>query len=191
MAYAQWVTITLQPLNFALSLANVQLKWGKFHEYGNKDKEISINQIKNIIVRPGERAIISSCGREHDPSGTEGSFDIMNYDLKVKVGNYYWDCPWGSKKNTSTWSPNLQVNYLTEVAGANLDSGALGNVTIKSLNLSSFSRKDEYFETAGSPAHVDGVISVVRRNLIDELQGTVDALENGLSELSLSEESRR
>ncbi|WP_350940942.1 aegerolysin family protein [Vibrio metschnikovii] len=54
------------------------------------------------------------------------------YRDDTHVGNYYWDCPWGSKKNTSTWT-NDNSNFITQVTGGNLDSGAIGNVSIVSV----------------------------------------------------------
>ena len=130
MAYAQWVSITIVAgKDLTLKIKNANLKWGKFHETGNKEKELSVDEINQFTINPKQYAIINSCGREHAGSGTEGEFDI--YDGDVKIGNYYWECPWGKKTNTSRWTPHTLEGYLTSVTGGNLDSGALGNVTIK------------------------------------------------------------
>jgi hypothetical protein len=133
MAYAQWVVMTVGATGTTLSIKNAQLAWGKFYQYNDKDREVSSDDVNKIQIASGNVAVIASCGREDAASGTEGSFDL--YDGEVNVGTYYWDCPWGSKTNTSTWTPSLNENYVTQVTGANLDSGALGNVTIKCVKI--------------------------------------------------------
>jgi len=133
MAHAQWVSITITSEGTTFSIRNAELIQGKFHETGNKDQEISSFEIDNITIESDQSAVINSCGRSESQSGTEGRFDI--FDGEVKVGEYYWECPWGSKTNTSTWTPYESDNYSTEVTGGDLDSGALGNITIKCVKL--------------------------------------------------------
>ena len=129
-AYAQWVQISITPKGFDLVIKNVEQLWGKFYS-GTKDNEVNIGNIEGHKVLSGETYIISSCGRENASSGTEGSFDIYDSKNDKKVGNYYWSCPWGSKTNTSTWKEGGYEDYITQVTGGNLDSGALGNIFIK------------------------------------------------------------
>ncbi|KAF8687636.1 hypothetical protein AX14_003645, partial [Amanita brunnescens Koide BX004] len=101
-AYAQWVVITLNNSSTkAVVVKNVGLSWGKFHEEGNKDKEIPVSDIENTEIPPGGEFRINSCGRENASSGTEGEFDIYEVDSN-KVRHFYWDCPWGSSTNTWT-----------------------------------------------------------------------------------------
>jgi hypothetical protein len=133
MAEAQWVSITIISRGTTLSIQNASLEYGKFYKNGNKDEEISSDEINQITINSGQSAVINSCGRSDSPSGTEGRFDI--FDGEVKVGEYYWDCPWGSKTNTSTWTPYDLDNYVAQVTGGSLDSGALGNITIKCVKL--------------------------------------------------------
>ncbi len=137
MAYAQWVTITIYPANFNATIKNAAHSWGKFYTNGNKDDEIQPSAIDGTVIPAGGSYTISACGREDAASGTEGSFDV--YDGDTKVGTYSWDCPWGSKSNTSTWTPfgppPPANKYTTQQSGANLDSGALGNVTLQSVKI--------------------------------------------------------
>ena len=50
-----------------------------------------------------------------------------------KIRHFYWDCPWSKKKNTWEISaPNDK--YVVESWGENLDSGALGSITVTVLN---------------------------------------------------------
>lgn len=133
MAYAQWVSITITSLETTLIIKNAALAYGKFHQTGNKDAEILPDAINKITINSRQSAVINSCGRSDSPSGTEGRFDI--FDGEVKVGQYYWDCPWGSKTNTSIWTPFELDHYVTQVTGGSLDSGALGNITIKCVKL--------------------------------------------------------
>jgi len=128
MAYAQWVSIKIQARGFTAQLKNVVHKWGKFYS-SSKDSEIDPGTIEGHEITNGNSYTISACGRSDSASGTEGSFDI--YDSDTHIGTYSWDCPWGSKTNRSTWDRNFACdNYVVEITGANLDSGALGNVDI-------------------------------------------------------------
>jgi len=127
MAYAQWVEITVKPANCSVVLKNLVHNWGKFY-IGSKDNEVPADRLENKVIRPGDAFTFGACGRENASSGTEGSFDV--YDDARHVGTYYWDCPWGSKTNTSTWTPGSDA-FIGQQTGANLNSGALGNVLIK------------------------------------------------------------
>ena len=137
MAYAQWVAITIYPSNFEVTLKNVAHSWGKFYSDGNKDNEIKPSDIEGVKIAKKGSYTIYACGRSDSASGTEGSFDL--YDGDTKVGTYSWDCPWGSKDNTSTWTPYGAAApnnpYVTQQSGANLNSGALGNVSLQTTKL--------------------------------------------------------
>lgn len=128
MAYAQWVSVNIQISGFTAILTNVIHEWGKFYADGDKDKEVPPSDIEGTSITTGNNYTINACGRSNAAAGTQGSFDI--YDGTTLVGSYSWDCPWGSKTNTSTWTPHNE-NYVGQQTGANLDSGALGNVTLK------------------------------------------------------------
>mmetsp|Transcript_20690 Transcript_20690/g.30611 ORF Transcript_20690/g.30611 Transcript_20690/m.30611 type:complete len:133 (-) Transcript_20690:37-435(-) len=131
MAYAQWVIIAIKPLGFILTIKNCRKQCGKFYK-GDKDIEIPTSEIERHEVCPGEKFQISACGRAHAPEGTEGAFDL--YHGEKYIGNYFWSCPWGSKTNKSVMTKGSE-EYLVEVTGANIDSGALGNVCIKVVNI--------------------------------------------------------
>lgn len=128
MAYAQWVTIAIRPANVNVTLKNVVHEWGKFYS-GDKDNEVDPSSIEGTSISSGNAYTIEACGRSNSPSGTEGSFDV--YDDNVHIGTMSWDCPWGSKTNSATWSPSSNDNYVVQMTGANVDSGALGNITLK------------------------------------------------------------
>ncbi|KAI9897941.1 hypothetical protein N3K66_006301 [Trichothecium roseum] len=134
MAYAQWVLMIIQNKigSGQLTVKNLKIEWGKFHQPGNKDAEISVNDAQSQVATPSKDAQIASCGRSDASSGTEGSYDI--YDGDTKVCHIYWSCPWGSKTNTFTVS-DIDNAYVVQATGATLDSGALGNVTIKIVKM--------------------------------------------------------
>jgi hypothetical protein len=129
-SYAQWVRMEIHAENTNLKVQNLVKGWGKFHVDGDKNREISPTDVNNRTILSGESYVISACGRSGAGSGTDGNFDL--FDGEVKVGNYHWSCPWGSKPNESTWTPAETAGdaYEVTVKGANLDSGALGNITI-------------------------------------------------------------
>ena len=117
-----------------LKCKNSNLSWGKFYKYGNKDEEISTDDINKITVASGKSAWICSCGRSDSSSGTEGSFEL--YDGDTKVGKFNWDCPWGKKSNSFNWNQDgSKDSYNTSIEGGNKDSGAIGTVTITCIKL--------------------------------------------------------
>ncbi|KAM0421012.1 hypothetical protein ACHAPT_011255 [Fusarium lateritium] len=132
MAYAQWVYILIQVQrgmsSKPVTLWNVNLNWGKFYQYDNKDQEVSLDRVQQTTISSGSSAGIASCGRSDAASGTEGSFEL--WDDNTKICKVYWDCPWGKKGNTFNVS-EVNQDYLVQETGANLDSGAIGNVTLK------------------------------------------------------------
>jgi hypothetical protein len=97
MAYSQWIKVTIESRNLNIGVQNAYLGWGKFHAEGNKDREISNQEITSIVVHDGESKTISSCGRENASNGTAGRFDL--YDGGTKIGTFSWDNPWGGKRN--------------------------------------------------------------------------------------------
>jgi hypothetical protein len=144
MAYAQWVTITIYAVGYDVTLKNVHHSWGKFYDRkqiglpgGSKDNEYEPSKIEGTVIKSGTSFSINACGRSDASSGTEGTLAL--YDGEILVGTYTWDCPWVSKTNSSTWSaagaPPPLNKYVTSQSGANLDSGALGTVTIQTVKL--------------------------------------------------------
>ncbi len=128
MAYAQWISVEIQPKNCNVQVKNAYLAWGKFHTRGNKDNSISNDEVNAITVSSGNTGYVYSCGREDSSSGTEGHFDL--YDGGTKIGTFYWDCPWGSKRNTTRWQQGASDDYIAQASGGNPDSSAIGNVRI-------------------------------------------------------------
>lgn len=129
MAYAQWINVEINPRNFTVSVKNARLDWGKFHANGNKDQEISRDDINRIAISDGNTHTICSCGRADTSSGTEGHFDL--YDGGTKIGTFRWDNPWGSKRNAVIWLSDNHDDYVAQVTGGNLDAGAIGTIRIK------------------------------------------------------------
>lgn len=101
---------------------------GKFYKWDNKDNEISAADVDKQVATRGHDADVASCGRSDASSGTEGTLDL--YDDDVKVCHIYWSCPWGSKTNEFQIT-DIDNAYVVQQTGANLDGGALGTVTVK------------------------------------------------------------
>ncbi|MDR0780766.1 MAG: aegerolysin family protein, partial [Pseudomonadales bacterium] len=141
-AYAQWVTITILPNNYKVTIKNLKVNWGKLYDSrkigepadsdDSKDHEYQPEQIEGRVVEAGEMFSINACGRSAAWSGTSGSFDI--YDGENHVGTYSWDCPWGSPTNSSQWTtaPGLPrpINTPYVQLSGGSKNGALGKVLI-------------------------------------------------------------
>ncbi|KAF8469926.1 Aegerolysin family protein [Kalaharituber pfeilii] len=130
-AYAQWAVIHVinKCKRDSIVIKDVTLRWGKFHEPGNKDAEIKAGSIENTVVDPGKEYWIYTCGRKDAASGTEGYFRLYVNNSKTKICSFDWDCPWGSKTNSYRVSEGGD-DYPTTATGGNLDSGALGDVYV-------------------------------------------------------------
>jgi hypothetical protein len=133
MAYAQWITVKINAINSELKIKNATLAWGKFHLCGNKDTEIEVATINAVVIHAGDSYTVCSCGRSDAASGTEGHFDI--YDGDTRIGNFYWDCPWGKKSNSFLWASAASQAYVTQCEGGNPYAGAIGNMSIKVVKI--------------------------------------------------------
>lgn len=135
MAYSQWIDVKIVSENMTMNVKEAKLDWGKFYKQGDKDKEISTADINKIAVESGKDARICSCGRSGSATGTEGSFEL--YDGEIKIGKFYWDCPWWKKDNSFSWTQeeSTKSSYSTNMEGGNTDSGAIGNVTITCIKI--------------------------------------------------------
>ncbi len=133
MAYAQWAVFTIKVVGFTMTMKNVVHEWGKFYDGSNKDNEIPPSDVDGKTITDGNSYTFGACGRSDAAAGTEGSFDI--YDGNTLVASYHWDCPWGSKTNHSDLIMHDEDDYVIQVTGANINSGALGNVAIKVVKI--------------------------------------------------------
>ncbi|KAH7923061.1 Aegerolysin family protein [Leucogyrophana mollusca] len=132
MAIAQFVVLRVKN-SFRtrnIKLQKASLKWGKFHEDGNKDNEIEPDTVNGIVIPAGATGVISACGRSDASSGTEGTVDL--YDDETKICTLYWNCPWGSKTNNfAVQGRNSDAGYMVSVGTWNRDGGALGHIDIE------------------------------------------------------------
>ncbi|KAH9848001.1 Aegerolysin aa-Pri1 [Lenzites betulinus] len=133
-AYAQWVSMEITNNGYMpLKVKNVYTSWGKLYINGNKDNEVKPSYFENKIINPTESLTIAGCGRANASSGTEGGFSLVDPNRNDEVARkFYWDCPWGSKRNTWEASERSPVWEVYD-KGANIDSGALGNITITAV----------------------------------------------------------
>jgi len=99
----------------------------------DKDDEIPASDIEGKVILAGESYRVNSCGRANASSGTEGSFDLVDQN-GTAIRDLYWNCPWGKK--TNVWRvTGGNVKWLLESNGANLNSGALGTITVTVVKL--------------------------------------------------------
>ncbi len=100
---------------------------------GKKDKEVKPSYFENTTINPNGSLTIAGCGRSNAASGTEGGFDIVDPSRGDGIiRTVHWDCPWGKKKNKWSVSGSLS-GWEVDDKGANMDSGALGNITIETV----------------------------------------------------------
>jgi len=131
-AEAQFVVVKITARGgTTFTVKNASLPHGKWHAEGDKSNELNTNQIEGMQIPTNTTKTICACGASDAAVGTEGSFDL--YDGDVKVGTYYWDCPWGKKANISRWDSvdqTAETPYAVTSVLGNLDSGGIGTVTL-------------------------------------------------------------
>ncbi|OCH93863.1 hypothetical protein OBBRIDRAFT_724008, partial [Obba rivulosa] len=69
---------------------------------GQKDAEISEENVEGTKVLSGAEYTINLCGRSDSPSGSTGTEVKLEEEGGAAVCRFYWDCPWGIKTNTWT-----------------------------------------------------------------------------------------
>ncbi|KAI0675621.1 aegerolysin type hemolysin [Trametes maxima] len=131
MGYSQWVTIEIvNNGEIPIKLTRLYVEWGKLHEVGNKEIEVDPNTVNNKVLRPGQSLQFASCGRAHSSSGTTGRFSLVDVRNGSEIRHFYWDCPWGRPGNE--WQiTGKNKGFVVESQGANLESGALGNIIVE------------------------------------------------------------
>ncbi|KAB2573789.1 hypothetical protein BFW01_g1210 [Lasiodiplodia theobromae] len=134
MTYAQWVILRIiNRLQIKrISVKNARLDWGKFHQNGNKDEEITPAAVNAVTVGAGQTTDVSSCGRSDAPSGTEGTLDL--YDGDTKICTLYWNCPWGAKYTDFRIQDGNWDSYTLSAGGPKSNigwSGALGEIEVE------------------------------------------------------------
>ena len=134
MGHNDWTRIIIRAENAILKLKELNLVWGKIHEYGNFDKELPASDYMNKNIRSGRSMYIHLAGRSNSPSGTEGSFEIFDGD--VKIGKFQWECPYKGD-NSIKWNyaamdgdNYAEENYKVSTLWHNKTGGALENVTV-------------------------------------------------------------
>ena len=99
---------------------------------GDKDTEVNKSTIEGKVVEADQQLRINACGRSDAAEGTTGSFDLVDVATQQVIRHVYWDCPWGTKRNTFTVSGS-NSKWMIEYSGQNLDSGALGTISVDVL----------------------------------------------------------
>lgn len=101
-----------------------------FSSTGNKSVEVKASDYEGKIVEPNEKLQFNACGRADSPSGTDGSFELVDPSEGDKlIRNFYWSCPYGDSGNQWIMGGS-NSKWIVESSGQNVSSrGALGNVT--------------------------------------------------------------
>ncbi|KAJ5928372.1 hypothetical protein N7466_007328 [Penicillium verhagenii] len=123
---------------------NSELQWGKFYADGNKNDEISPQQVDETVIPPFSSgpADIWTCGREDAPSGSQGSFDLIDQNTGGgKICSIDWNAPYapgpGNENSVTARDLNSQ-DYAVDIVGHfKKDNGTLGTVDVDISHASS------------------------------------------------------
>ncbi|KAF8644314.1 hypothetical protein AX16_008522 [Volvariella volvacea WC 439] len=105
MGYEDWVSFHIYNKGRgAVKIANVQKLYGKFYTDDNKDVELT--GLEGDLIQAGADRRINSCGRENSPTGTEGSFQLVETTTGRVVTNISWDCPYTGENMLTVTNEN-------------------------------------------------------------------------------------
>nr|AOW41304.1 hemolysin [Sparassis latifolia] len=128
MGYSQWVSITLQNSSGQdIQTANVNLPWGKFYADDNKGRDIPASSVVDQVVPAGDSFTVYSCGREDSPTGTEGSFDVVDASSGAVIRTISWHCPYVGDNTFKLLDSNDA--WAVDTSGFS-QHGALGQITV-------------------------------------------------------------
>ncbi|KAJ5157657.1 uncharacterized protein N7482_008757 [Penicillium canariense] len=123
MGYDDWVDLHMTDAlpGLPIQVKNAELQWGKFYADGNKDHEITPEQVDSTVLPANSSgpADVWSCGREDAPSGSEGSFDLIDQNYGNTICTLEWNCPYEPGKGNENWvkTTNLDTDYNVTIAG--------------------------------------------------------------------------
>ncbi|MHC5748869.1 MAG: aegerolysin family protein, partial [Nostoc sp.] len=127
---ALWVSIQIKNTfnSDNIYIKNARLEFGKFVQNEDKYMEIGSSDLLSTIPA-GQTGTISSASRTNSASGTEGTIDL--FDADVKIAQLYWNCPFGSQENTfKVIDLNSKDGYIVNVGDVNRSS-ALGIINVE------------------------------------------------------------
>ncbi|KAJ5180528.1 hypothetical protein N7492_003738 [Penicillium capsulatum] len=111
--------------------ARPNLKYGKFYDAPDKDKEILPRDIEGLEIKDNEHLLIHICGRDQELSGTTGTIDLDDVEDQY-IATLYWDVPFGSKTNTfSVSGPGRRSKYIIAADGYNRSGTGLGTADVE------------------------------------------------------------
>ena len=129
MAYGQWIQVILENTSKkALSTSDTDIRWGKFYDAPDKDKEVATEDVNHQPIPSKESFQFAACGRENASSGTDGQMDIMDCDKRIF--QLYWNCPWSGSNELNV--KHQAKNWYPFIPAFSKD-GAIGTVNIKIL----------------------------------------------------------
>lgn len=154
MGYGDWVDLHLTDTlpGLPVQVKNSELQWyphqsyrvwravlkldhrGKFYADGDKDREISPQQVDETVVPANSSASadVYSCGREDAASGTQGSFDLIDQNFGTTICSLQWNCPYNP--GPGNWNlveaQNLNSDYSVTIGEYNKKKGALKTIDV-------------------------------------------------------------
>lgn len=87
---------------------------------GDKDNEMSADEISGTVINPGGHYIIYTCGRSWSPTGTTGTFVLIGLAFHFRILRVEWDCPAISPKKRLVIRP-LNLDWSFDKIGFNGD----------------------------------------------------------------------
>ncbi|KAA8641299.1 hypothetical protein EYZ11_002432 [Aspergillus tanneri] len=128
--YAQDGTIRIVNNNGeSILIARADAQPGKFHEAGDKEKEIPPRDLNDTEIKSNDEFTVNFCGRDSEPTDTKGTLDLTDLDDDC-IATLSWKVPFWSKTNTFQVQ-NIRSGYTVTADGYNRTGSGLGTAVVK------------------------------------------------------------
>lgn len=123
--YDQWMELTIENAGKDPIHVTGNLAWGKWYKMGDKDQEV---RSPHDLIQFRQKFLVSTCGRSHSASGTEGNILIWDSLRRNRLVTVNFDCPWSGSNNFTT---RLHRPYVQLHHSSWSEVGALGSVSLR------------------------------------------------------------
>ncbi|KAH8433981.1 uncharacterized protein LDX57_011617 [Aspergillus melleus] len=112
----------------SILIAKADAQPGKFHEAGDKDKEIPPRDLNDTEIKSNGELTVYFCGREYEPTDTAGSLDLVDLEDE-RIATLDWKVPYWSSTNTFRVQ-NIRTGYDVSASGYRTSGTGLGTALV-------------------------------------------------------------
>ncbi|KAK1141870.1 hypothetical protein N8T08_008383 [Aspergillus melleus] len=112
----------------SLLIAKADAQPGKFHEPGDKEKEITPRDLNDKEIKSKGEFTVYFCGRDYEPTDTAGSLDLVDLEDE-RIATLVWKVPFWSSTNTFRVQ-NIRPGYNVSASGYRTSGAGIGTALV-------------------------------------------------------------